>query len=162
MTVHEHRSEQRVPHPREAVFAFFSEPENLARITPPWLGFRILTPPPVPMRTGALIDYVIRLGPLPMRWRTLVTAYDPPHRFVDEQLSGPYSFWHHTHEFVADGDGTVITDHVRYALPFGPLGDLVNALAVRRQVAGIFAHRRRVIAGLFPGGHREPTVPAGA
>ncbi|MFN2372073.1 MAG: SRPBCC family protein [Candidatus Krumholzibacteriia bacterium] len=161
MTVHEFRTEQRVPHPRDEVFAFFACPENLARITPPWLGFRILTPSPVPMREGAVIDYLIRLGPLPARWRTLITTWDPPHRFVDEQLTGPYSFWHHTHEFVADGDATVIRDHVRYVLPLGPLGDVVHALAVRRQIAGIFAHRRAVIAAGFPGGDREHSVPAG-
>ncbi|MBE0565176.1 MAG: SRPBCC family protein [Krumholzibacteria bacterium] len=163
MALHEFRAEQRVPRPRDAVFAFFAQPENLARITPPWLGFRILTPPPLPMHEGALIDYVIRLGPLPTRWRTLITTFDPPHRFVDEQLAGPYSFWHHTHEFEADGDdGTLIRDCVRYVLPGGPLGDLVHALAVRRQIAGIFAHRRVVIAALFPGGDRERSVPAGA
>jgi ligand-binding SRPBCC domain-containing protein len=149
MALHEIRDQQRVPRPLDEVFAFFARPENLARITPPWLGFGILTPSPVPMREGAVIDYVIRLGPLPTRWRTMITTYDPPHRFVDEQLSGPYSFWHHTHEFEADGDGTVIRDHVRYMLPFGPLGDLVHTLAVRRQVEGIFTHRRTVIAAEF-------------
>ncbi|HPF69435.1 MAG TPA: SRPBCC family protein [Candidatus Krumholzibacteria bacterium] len=152
MNVHEITAEQRVARPRDDVFAFFARPENLARITPPWLGFRILTPSPVPMREGALIDYVIRLGPLPTRWRTMITTYDPPHRFVDEQLAGPYSYWHHTHEFLEDGDGTLLRDHVRYALPLGPLGDLVHALAVRRQVETIFAHRRRIIDDLFAGG----------
>ncbi len=162
MALHEFRAEQRVPHARESVFAFFAQPENLARITPPWLGFAILTPPPVPMRAGAVIDYVIRLGPLPTRWRTMITTCEPPHRFVDEQLSGPYSFWHHTHEFVADGDGTVIRDHVRYMLPLGVLGDLVHALAVRRQIEAIFAHQVRVIDGLFPGEDHERTVSARA
>jgi ligand-binding SRPBCC domain-containing protein len=144
-------SQQFVPAGLDAVFAFFGKPENLARITPPWLGFRILTPPPVSMREGSLIDYQISLGPFPTRWRTMITAYDPPNLFVDEQLSGPYSFWHHTHRFAAKGTGTNITDEIRYVLPFGPVGSLVHTLVVRRQLEGIFAHRREVIAEQFPG-----------
>ena len=140
----------------EEVFAYFGKPENLARITPSWLGFRILTPSPVTMREGALIDYQISLGPFPTRWRTMITAFDPPHLFVDEQLNGPYSFWHHTHRFEAKGTGTVISDEIRYLLPFGPLGSLVHTLFVRRQLEGIFAHRRKVIAQQFPGKVPEP------
>lgn len=151
MEIHELLCEQLVPRPRADVFAFFAKPENLTRLTPPWLGFRILTPSPVPMHAGALIDYRIRLGPLPTRWRTLITAYEPPERFIDQQLAGPYSFWHHTHEFEENQDGTLIRDRVRYLLPLGPLGRLVHALAVRRQLAAIFDHRRRVVADLFPG-----------
>ena len=133
----------------EEVFAFFGKPENLAHITPPWLGFRILTPSPVAMRQGALIDYQISLGPFPTRWRSMITAFEPPHLFVDEQLNGPYSFWHHTHRFEAKGSGTVISDEVRYLLPFGPLGKLVHAVTVRRQLQGVFSHRRGVIADYF-------------
>jgi ligand-binding SRPBCC domain-containing protein len=156
MAAHELVHEQRVAAPRDEVFAFFARPENLAVITPPWLGFTILTPSPVPMRTGALIDYQISLGPLPLHWRTLITEHAPPFRFVDEQLAGPYSFWHHTHEFeVADG-GTLIRDRVRYVLPLGALGRLVHALVVRRQLASIFRHRERVIADLFPGDDHAP------
>jgi ligand-binding SRPBCC domain-containing protein len=142
-------SQQYVSAGLDEVFAFFGEPENLARITPPWLGFQILTPSPVKMRVGALIDNQISLGPFPTRWRTLITAYDPPQLFVDEQLIGPYSFWHHTHRFEATARGTTITDEIRYLLPFGPLGSLVHALFVRRQLKGIFDHRRRVIAEQF-------------
>ena len=152
--VHEFTREQQVPRSRDEVFAFFAEPGNLARLTPPWLGFHILTPAPVPMHAGALIDYQIRLGPLPTRWRTMITAFEPPLRFVDEQLAGPYSFWHHTHEFVATGGGTLIRDRVRYLLPFGPIGRLVQALVIRRQLEAIFAYRQRVIADLFPGSPR--------
>ncbi len=142
-------SQQFVSAPLEEVFAFFGQPENLGRITPGWLGFQMLTPPPVKMREGALIDYQISLGPFPTRWRTLITAFDPPHLFIDEQLSGPYSFWHHTHRFETKGKGTNIIDEIRYLLPFGPLGSLVNTLAVRRQLKGIFAHRREFINELF-------------
>ena len=145
-------SEQFVPRPRDEVFAFFARPENLGTITPPWLDFRILTPSPVPMERGAVIDYVIRLGPLPTRWRTLITHYDPPRLFVDEQLQGPYSFWHHTHDFVEKEGGTLIRDRVLYVLPFGPLGALAGGALIRRQLDAIFAHRRRVIAARFGGG----------
>ena len=148
--MHEWRSEQVVAADLAQVAEFFAQPENLARLTPDWLGFRILTPSPITMREGALIDYEIRLGPLPMRWRTLITSYDPPHGFVDEQLSGPYSFWHHTHTFTTVPDGTLIRDRVRYLLPFGVLGSLVQKLVVRRQLAGIFRHRARAITNVFP------------
>jgi ligand-binding SRPBCC domain-containing protein len=148
--MHQLHTEQFVPAPLEEVFRFFGQPENLARITPGWLGFRILTPSPVPMRPGAIIDYEVKLGPVPTRWRSIITTYDPPHRFVDEQLLGPYSYWHHTHEFAEAPGGTLIRDTVLYLMPFGPLGRLARALVVRRQLEGIFDHRRKVIEELFP------------
>ena len=149
MEPHALQSEQFVPRPRDEVFAFFARPENLGVITPPWLGFRILTPSPVPMERGALVDYVIRLGPLPMRWRTLITRHDPPYAFVDEQLQGPYSFWHHTHAFEEAPGGTLIRDRVLYVVPFGVVGRLLERVLIRRQLRAIFAHRRRVISRLF-------------
>lgn len=142
-------AEQLVPVDIDKVFDFFGEPANLARLTPPWLGFRILTPTPIAMSAGTLIDYEIRLGPLPTHWRTLITTYDPPHSFVDEQLAGPYSFWHHTHTFSPVAGGTLIGDHVRYLLPFGLLGRCVHKMVVRRQLESIFSYRRQVIAELF-------------
>jgi hypothetical protein len=156
MKVHVLEHTQRVPAAIEEVFAFFDRPENLADITPPGLGFQILTPSPIVMKEGALIDYVVRIGGVPVRWRTMITAYDPPHKFVDEQILGPYSFWHHTHTFRALSDGgTELGDVVRYAMPLGPLGDLAHALQVKRQVAGIFEHRGRVVRERF--GTREGT-----
>jgi ligand-binding SRPBCC domain-containing protein len=152
------RTRQQVPAPLEEVFPFFARPENLAVITPGWLKFTILTPSPIPMREGAVVDYQIGLGPLPTRWRTMITTYDPPHVFVDEQLSGPYSFWHHTHRFEASEVGTLLTDEVRYLLPSGPLGDLVHAVAIKRQLRGIFAHRHRVIADKFGEGGGMPEL----
>ncbi len=142
---------QFLPVPPEAAFRFFDRPENLAEITPAELGFRILTPSPIAMKEGTLIDYTIRVLGIPVRWTTLITSYDPPRGFVDQQLKGPYSYWHHTHAFRAVDGGTEMTDTVRYLLPFGPLGNLVHALAVRRQLERIFEHRSRVIAGRFPG-----------
>jgi ligand-binding SRPBCC domain-containing protein len=149
MSVHVLVREQTVARPLEEVFAFFSRPENLSRITPGELGFRILTPSPVPMHRGAVIDYVVRPFGLPLRWRSLITDFDPPHRFVDEQLRGPYDLWHHAHSFIETDEGTRIRDEVHYALPLGPLGRLVHALAVRRRLEIIFDHRARAVAEFF-------------
>jgi len=136
----------------DEVYGFFAKPENLANITPDWLGFEILTPPPIPMKEGALVDYRIKLGPLPTRWRTLITSYEPGVSFVDEQLSGPYSFWHHTHRFRAtDSGGTELIDEVRFLPPFAILGTLAVEMLLKRQLLGIFRHRHRVIAEMFGG-----------
>ena len=128
--------------PRAEVFAFFSRPENLALLTPQDLGFRILTPSPVRMEGGALIDYTIRILGAGIRWTTLVTEYEAPHRFVDVQLRGPYAYWHHAHEFTAIEGGTEMTDTVTYAMPLGVLGSVAHALLVRRKLEAIFDFRR--------------------
>jgi hypothetical protein len=135
-------AEQFVARPLFEVFEFFSRPENLARITPPSLGFVILTPSPIEMKAGTLIDYTIRLAGIPLRWRTLISVYDPPNRFVDEQLKGPYAYWHHTHRFSSVEGGTMIHDEIRYALPFGPFGMLAHCLFVRRNLERIFSYRK--------------------
>jgi ligand-binding SRPBCC domain-containing protein len=135
----------------DTVFAFFAQPENLARITPAWLDFSILTPSPISMKEGALIDYQIKLGPFPTRWRTLITAYEPGVSFVDEQLSGPYSFWHHTHRFEVTAKGTLLTDEVRYLPPLGIMGRIAHGLAIKNQLLGIFRHRHQYIADKFGG-----------
>ncbi len=155
MNVHLLHREQILDLPPAEVFEFFSRPENLARITPPAMRFTILTPLPIAMKPGALIDYTVRTLGLSVRWTTLITEFDPPHRFVDVQLKGPYAFWHHTHRFeeVDHGNGRVgtrIIDEVRYALPFGPLGELARLLVVKRELEKIFDFRRRVIVGLLP------------
>lgn len=135
----------------DEVFDFFARPENLAAITPDWLGFEILTPSPIAMKEGALIDYQIKLGPIPTRWRTLITDLQPGASFVDEQLQGPYSFWHHTHRFAATERGTELVDEVRYLPPFGILGEIAHAVAIKGQLLGIFRHRHKVIADRFGG-----------
>lgn len=152
MTEYELVRTQKVNHPREKVAAFFEDPANLQRITPPFLGFQIVTPAPIEMKPGALIDYTISLHGIPMKWRTLIESYEPGRSFVDTQLKGPYSLWHHTHTFVdiVDG-GTLIGDRVRYRLPLGPLGNLAHALFVKRQLNTIFTHRFAVIEEIFPG-----------
>ena len=102
------------------------------------------------MRHGTLIDYRLRLRGVPVRWRTRIEAWEPPHRFVDVQLRGPYALWEHTHSFLPDGnDGVVIEDRVRYGLPLGPLGDLAHLLLVRRDLARIFDYRRDAVAELL-------------
>ncbi len=150
MTIYTLTRSQFVPVPRTRVFPFFQSPENLGRITPSWLGFQMLTPLPIMMQRGALIDYAIHLLGIPLRWTTVITSYDPPGCFVDEQLRGPYAYWHHTHEFRSVRGGTEIRDTVRYAMPFGPLGRLVHAVVVRAQLEAIFEYRTRVINEIFP------------
>ena len=122
MKTHLLQQEQYIDAPLDVVFPFFSRPENLERLTPDFMGMTVLTPQPIPMHVGAIIDYVVSVNGLPMRWTTCISEYEPPHRFVDVQLKGPYSFWHHTHTFETDGEGTRIRDAVRYVVPFGPLG----------------------------------------
>ena len=146
--------EQWVASPLQRTFPFFAQPENLALITPPSLGFRLLTPPPVEMEKGRIIDYTIRVIGLAIRWRTLITTYDPPRCFVDEQISGPYSFWHHIHRFEPRDGGTLLYDEVRYLLPMaliGPVRDLVHTLYVRPSLERIFDYREQVFTRLFGG-----------
>jgi ligand-binding SRPBCC domain-containing protein len=141
------RREQALPAPPAEVFPFFADAHNLEAITPPWLGFRVLTPRPVEMRPGALIEYRLRLRGIPLAWLTRISEWVPGVRFVDEQLSGPYRLWHHTHEFAPHaGGGTLMRDTVRYALPYWPLGEVAHALVVRRDLEAIFDHRRDAVA----------------
>lgn len=140
---------QRLPLPLERVFPFFAEPRNLARITPPRLGFRIVSDGDLSMAPGLVIEYRVSPLLLPQRWVSEITLYEPPHRFVDEQRIGPYRKWHHLHEFEAVPGGTEIRDVVTYALPFGPLGTLAHALFVRRQLEGIFAYRSGVVEAMI-------------
>jgi ligand-binding SRPBCC domain-containing protein len=140
-------SELWLPHPLDGVFRFFADATNLQKLTPTWLNFKILTPTPIRMGPGALIDYQLRLHGFPIRWQTAITAWEPPHRFVDEQRRGPYKLWVHEHRFEAKDGGTRVCDHVRYA-PHG--GRVVDWLFVRRDVERIFAFRREQLMRLFP------------
>jgi len=133
-----------LPLPIDEVFAFFAEAANLGRITPPELRFEILTPAPVHMRRGTLLDYRLGLFGIRFRWRTRIAAWDPPHGFIDVQVSGPYALWEHTHVFVATAAGTLIDDRVRYRLPLSPLGEIASPV-VRRQLARIFAYRQDAV-----------------
>jgi ligand-binding SRPBCC domain-containing protein len=149
--VNEHvlRREQWVPQPIDDVFAFFSDARNLESITPPWLGFRILSTGPIVMRQGTRIHYRIRLRGLPLRWVTEIQTWDPPHEFVDVQLRGPYQLWHHMHQFESVDGGTLVRDVVRYALGFGLLGRLAHAWIVRSDLKAIFDYRAFRMTELF-------------
>jgi hypothetical protein len=140
--------EQWISKPIEEAFDFFSRPENLEEITPPWLGFRIVNADRQ-LHTGSLINYKLRVRGLPMRWTSEITVWEPPYRFVDTQVRGPYKLWHHTHRFSAQNGGTLIGDHVDYALPFGIFGQLAHALMVRRDVETIFRYRQQRLAQLL-------------
>lgn len=137
----------RVPAPLGEVFPFFADPMNLDLLTPPWLRFRILTPAPIAMEVGALIDYRLRLHGIPIRWRTEITAFEPPHRFVDRQVRGPYREWIHEHVFEEIGGQTIIIDNVHYAV-LG--GHIVDELFVKRDLRKIFDFRHQRIAEHFP------------
>lgn len=149
MHVHILEREQRLSGSPADVFQFFADARNLEAITPPLLRFRLVTPDPIAMGRGTLIRYRLRVRGVPVSWLTEIKEWDPPHRFVDEQLKGPYALWHHTHTFEADGDGTIMRDVVRYAIGFGPLGALANELLVRRDVAGIFDYREQRVRELI-------------
>ncbi|MFQ5898133.1 MAG: SRPBCC family protein [Candidatus Methylomirabilia bacterium] len=125
---------------RAEVFAFFAEPQNLAAITPRWLGFALIAAPRE-LEAGAVIDSRLRWLGLPLRWRSMIREYDPPYRFVDVQLRGPYDRWEHRHLFLEGDGGTWVEDRVTYRLPLGPLGRGVHSLLVRRQLEAIFAYR---------------------
>jgi ligand-binding SRPBCC domain-containing protein len=145
--VHLLERQQRIELPIVEVFDFYGDARNLERITPPWLGFEVTTPGPIEMGVGTLIEYRLRLHRVPVRWRTRIEAWEPPRRFVDVQVKGPYSLWEHTHEFEENGPGaTIIRDRVRYAIPFGPLGELAERVLVRRDLQKIFDYRRDAVA----------------
>jgi ligand-binding SRPBCC domain-containing protein len=149
-----------LPLPAASVFEFFAQAANLETITPPWLNFRILTPQPIAMRQGTRIEYRLRVHGLPLRWCSEITSWDPPRRFVDEQIRGPYRVWIHEHEFVETGGGTEVRDRVRYAVPGGAL---VDRFLVRRDVRKIFEHRATRLRELFAGVTGNPSwawIPA--
>jgi ligand-binding SRPBCC domain-containing protein len=140
---------QRIEVPIERAFALYGDALNLEPMTPPWLHFEVTTPRRITMQAGTLLDYRLRLHGVPIRWRTRIETWEPPHGFVDTQLRGPYSLWEHTHAFEADGDGaTVIHDRIRYAIPFGPIGMLANVLFVRRDLRRIFDYRAEAVERL--------------
>lgn len=147
--LHTFAHEQFVERAVDEVFAFYADAANLELITPAWLNFRILTPMPIEMRPGARIEYRIRLRGLPVTWRTEIVEWDPPRRFTDVQLRGPYRTWEHTHEFHPVPGGTLVRDSVRYELPAGWLGEILRRTVVSRDITAIFEHRRARLARIF-------------
>jgi hypothetical protein len=146
MRVRRFETEIWLPSPREEVFAFFADAANLDAITPPWLSFRTITPGPIAMRAGTVIDHKLRIQGIPIRWRSKIAIWEPPARFVDEQVRGPYRFWRHEHLFQEQDGGTLMCDRVRYSLPFD---FLVHELLVRRDVEKIFAWRTECLQRRF-------------
>lgn len=149
MRTYEVQRETVVPRVRRELFAFFSDAGNLEELTPPWLRFEVLSPP-VDMREGTRIDYRLKLRGLPVRWTSEITVWQPPERFVDEQVRGPYRRWRHEHRFEERGEGTTVVDHVRYAVPGGPLLERpVQHFLVGPDVERIFDYRQRRLEELF-------------
>lgn len=146
MTIREFQTELWLPLPPEQLFPFFADAASLDAITPPWLHFQIVTPPPIEMREGALIDYKLRVRGLPLRWRTRINVWQPPHCFVDEQLRGPYLQWIHEHIFEPRDGGTLARDHVRYAAPFDWL---THRWLVRPDIEKIFKFRAEALTRRF-------------
>jgi ligand-binding SRPBCC domain-containing protein len=149
---------QHVPLPRDDAFAFFADAYNLGALTPPWLGFRIVTPRPIPMRRGTTIEYVLTTRRVPVRCRTEIVEWEPGRRFVDTQLKGPFRLWEHTHAFEERPDGTLIHDTVLYRMPYGPLGAIAHRLLVARDLERVFDYRRDAVERLLDG--RSTPVPA--
>lgn len=149
MSQFQFKSTQEIDRPLDEVFAFFSHAENLEQLTPEYLKFKILTPLPIEMKTGALIDYQIKLYGVPLNWKTEITKWDPPSGFVDSQLKGPYSVWIHEHKFEERDGKTIMTDIVDYDIPAGIFKSLVNKVFVSKQIQSIFDYRRKIIGQYF-------------
>jgi ligand-binding SRPBCC domain-containing protein len=155
--VHTFTAEQWLPRRVGQVFDFFSDAGNLGVLTPPWLHFRILTPRPIPMRPGTLIDYRLRVRGVPIFWRSEITEWDPPFRFADRQVRGPYRRWVHTHSFEGRDGGTLMSDKVEFAVPGWFLEPLLTRWLVLPDVERIFAYRREKMRELFGESHKNDT-----
>ena len=146
MKIREFQTELWLPLSPEELFPFFADAANLDALTPRWLNFRILTPRPIVIREGTLIDYRLRVHGLPLCWRTRINAWQPPHRFVDEQLRGPSRQWIHEHTFEPRDGGTLARDHVRYAMP---LDFLLHRWLVQTDIKRIFQYRAEMLRKRF-------------
>lgn len=144
--------------PRAELFEFFGDARNLEKITPSLLSFKVVTPGPIDMKPGTLIDYKLKVRGIPIRWRTLIETWEPCEKFTDEQLKGPYKRWHHTHTFTEENGGTRCNDIVEYAPPGGPLAPLINKLVVQKDVEKIFAYRAKILEDMFGG--KTPATPS--
>ena len=156
------RCEFWTPAPVADVWPFFADAGNLQELTPPWLDFRILTPRPIPMHVDARIEYRIRIRGIPVRWRTRIAAWQPLVRFVDEQEKGPYRVWRHTHTFEPRDGGTLLGDHVVFAVPGGPLAPLLRRWWVEPDVLRIFRFRLERMAARFGGSGGRVWIEPGA
>ena len=139
-------TEHWLPRQPADIFGFYADAFNLERLTPLWLRFEVVTAAPITMRAGIEIDYRLRLHGWSLKWRSRITDWDPPHRFVDEQIRGPYRTWVHEHTFTPQADGTLVRDYVQYDMIGGWLAD---RLLVRRDLKRIFAYRQERLAEIF-------------
>jgi ligand-binding SRPBCC domain-containing protein len=157
MKTHKFKTEICLPQSRATVFLFFADPQNLEDLTPRWLHFEILTPLPLPMKAGVLIDYRLRLYGIPIQWQSEISVWEPPYRFVDRQIRGPYRTWIHEHTFAELSGGTMVGDTVEYAAPGGIL---VQKLFLARDLNRIFAYRHERLCARFGQSklQRRPTV----
>ncbi|MDZ7331762.1 MAG: SRPBCC family protein [candidate division KSB1 bacterium] len=137
--------------PIDDIFPFFANAENLDRVTPPWLKFEILTPLPIEMKIGTIVDYRLQLHGIPIRWRSKITEWNPPLKFTDVQIKGPYRFWKHEHLFIAEGNQTRMTDRVQYAIPGWIFAPLIHLLLVQPDLEKIFRYRERKFLEIFKG-----------
>jgi ligand-binding SRPBCC domain-containing protein len=145
MKYYEFKVKQFIKLPIEEVFNYFSNPSNLQKITPKYLNFKIKNQPPLKMNKGQFFQYQLRVRGIPINWTSLISSYHPPHSFIDEQIKGPYSSWHHTHTFKEENGGTSIFDEVKYSLPLGFIGGIINSIWVKRDLDSIFKYRRKMI-----------------
>jgi ligand-binding SRPBCC domain-containing protein len=152
--------EQFVPLSVDDCFGFFADASNLEAITPPWLRFRILSPLPIAISEGAVIEYRLALHGLPFRWRTRIDQWEPGRRFVDRQVRGPFRLWEHTHTFEARDGGTTIRDRVLYRMPYGPFGALARRLLIGADLERIFDYRRDAVERLLGSGAEQPELRA--
>jgi len=148
--------------PIDEVFSFFANANELERITPPWLNFVVLTPPPIEMKEGLLLDYRLQLHKIPIKWRTEICVWEPPFRFVDQQLKGPYKRWYHEHTFEEVDGKTIVQDNVHY-IPRG--GKLIHRWMVKPDLEKIFLFRHDKLTEIFDekissrnSGQNQPTV----
>lgn len=153
MITHRLEYEMRVANDREEVYDFFNQPNNLSQLMPPQFQFCILTPKPIRMHVGTVLDYQFRFGVTSHRWSSLITECKPPFRFTDIQLKGPFSFWSHTHEFFQIPEGTLITDTLTYQIGFGYFGELLNHLVVSKALKNMFQYRKKIISHHFEAIH---------
>ncbi|QDU38935.1 hypothetical protein Mal4_32670 [Maioricimonas rarisocia] len=150
--VHELTTQLWLPVRRARVFDFFSDAFQLESITPPWLHFHVLTPAPIEMHQGRQIDYALRLRGIPIRWRSEITTWDPPHAFVDEQRRGPYRLWHHEHQFCEQAGGTLVVDKVQFSVP---CDRLLSRMFVAPDLHRIFSYRQQRLQTLLRPDHDD-------
>ncbi len=152
------RTELWLPQSRDEIFQFFADPQNLDTLTPAWLQFKILSPADTAMGKGTLLDYRLRLHGVPIRWQSEISVWEPPRRFVDRQIKGPYSLWVHEHTFAIRNGGTLVGDNVEYAVPGGTL---VQRLLVAPDIARIFDYRHKILEARFNPAQLRRSRPTG-